>query len=209
MGTNPTSPRPYRRDHPAGAFHWLKADPRPGVEIDIRQLPLGQDPRRLARDWKQLEQVFGITRPTEQQHQQQAARDKAGTAGLRLYVCPRISWPKTATQPQEREEEEEEEEEEEGPRAELARHLREEADDWQHNRTWLHEALLRSCPHSRMMPRQGYMLDAETFERMERLPCTALGMWLFPAEALKEPTIVQRLYFDVSAVRPGLFLFEV
>jgi hypothetical protein len=55
-----------RRDHPAGAFHWLEADPRPGVEIDIQQLPLGQDPQLLARGWKQLEQAFGITRPTEQ-----------------------------------------------------------------------------------------------------------------------------------------------
>jgi hypothetical protein len=52
-----------RRDHPAGAFHWLEADPRPGVEIDIQQLPLGQDPQLLARGWKQLEQAFGITRP--------------------------------------------------------------------------------------------------------------------------------------------------
>ncbi|KAK4232799.1 hypothetical protein C8A03DRAFT_39567 [Achaetomium macrosporum] len=212
-----------RRDHPAGAFHWLEADPRPGVEIDIQQLPLGEDPRMLARDWKQLEQVFGVTRPTEHQHQhqEQAARDdKAQTTGPRLYVCPRIRWPKyereellqqnrnrTATPPQE---EEEQEKEEEWPwRAELARHLREEAKDWLHSRMWFHEAVRGAFPHW-SIPRHGDVLDAETFQRMERLPCLAIGMWLFPAEAFdKEPTNPRRFCFDVSPVRPGLFLFEL
>ena len=52
-------------------------------------------------------------------------------------------------------------------------------------------------------------MDAETFERMERLPCTAIGMWLFPAEAFGELTDVRQVAFDMSAVRPGLFLFDV
>ncbi|KAK3902842.1 hypothetical protein C8A05DRAFT_43825 [Staphylotrichum tortipilum] len=154
-----------RREHPAGAFHWLDADPRPGVDIDIRQLPLGDDPRLLVRGWKQLEML---------------AMEENGGGGV-----------------------------EPGPRAELARHLREEAADWQHSRTWLHETDLRIFPRSIMMPKQGYVLDTETSESMERLPCTAIGLWLFPAEAFKQPTYSPRLLFDLSPARPGLFLFEV
>ncbi len=56
-----------------------------------------------------------------------------------------------------------------------------------------------------MVPRQGSLMDAEMFERMERLPCTAIGMWLFPAEAFGEPTNVRKAVFDMSAVNPGLF----
>jgi hypothetical protein len=45
---------------------------------------------------------------------------------------------------------------------------------------------------------------------MEKMPCLAVGMWLFPAEAFdKEPTNPRRLAFDVSPVRPGLFLYEL
>lgn len=196
-------PLARRYHHPAGAFHWLDADPRPGVDVDIRQMPLGLDPRDLTRDWKQLEQAFGVTRPTEQQQQQE--NNKAGTAGPRLYICPRIYWPW-----EQGGDEEEDDDEESGPRAKLARHLREEADDWQHRRTWLHEAFRRSSPNAHIMPRQGYVLDAETFEEMERLPCTAVGMWVFPVEAFKEPTVPRRFCFDMSAAgRPGLFLFQV
>ena len=46
-------------------------------------------------------------------------------------------------------------------------------------------------------------------EVMEKLPCTAIRMWLFPAEAFKEPTDLRRFCFDVRAASPGLFLFEV
>ncbi|KAK4245880.1 hypothetical protein C7999DRAFT_33737 [Corynascus novoguineensis] len=62
-------------------------------------------------------------------------------------------------QPKEEEEKEEEEgkeeEDEEGLRAELAMHLREEADNWQHNRTFLHETFLRISPTWRMAPHAG------------------------------------------------------
>ena len=44
-----------RRDHPAGAFRWLDADPRPGVDVDIQNMPLGDDPREIARGWRLLE----------------------------------------------------------------------------------------------------------------------------------------------------------
>jgi hypothetical protein len=60
-----------------------------------------------------------------------------------------------------------------------------------------------------MMPRHGSLVDAETFARMESAPSTAIGMWLFPPEAFKEPTHVVQNVFDLSTVRPGLFLFEV
>ncbi|KAL2170620.1 hypothetical protein VTG60DRAFT_4633 [Thermothelomyces hinnuleus] len=58
-----TSPL-YRRGHPTGAFHWLRADPRPGVEIDLRQVPLDLfvDTDHLSRSWEELERAFGITR---------------------------------------------------------------------------------------------------------------------------------------------------
>lgn len=205
-----------RREHPAGAFHWLDADPRPGVDIDIRQLPLADDPRLLARGWKQLERAFGITRAAEQQP---GACDLAGDAEPRLYVCPCLTWPKYEREEQLRMnrlgrmqavEENGEEGVAPGPRAELARHLREEAADWQRFRTWLYETYSRIFPCSTMMmPKQGDVLDTETSESMERLPCTAIGLWLFPAEAFKQPTYSPRLLFDLSPARPGLFLFEV
>ncbi|KAK3901058.1 hypothetical protein C8A05DRAFT_45206 [Staphylotrichum tortipilum] len=205
-----------RREEPAGAFHWLDVDPRPGVEIDIRQLPLGEDPLLLVLGWKQLERAFGITRAAEQQP---GGCDMAGDVEPRLYVCPRLTWPKHGREEQLRinrrggmptVEENGEEGVEPGPRAELARHLREEAAEWQHRRTWLHETYSRifNCPIM-MMPKQGYLLDTETSESMERLPCTAIGLWLFPAEAFKQPTYSPRLLFDLSPARPGLFLFEV
>jgi hypothetical protein len=46
---------------------------------------------------------------------------------------------------------------------------------------------------------------------MEKAPSTAIGMWLFPAEAFKEPDslYLPKCIFDMSTARPGLFLFEV
>ena len=200
-----------RREDSAGAFHWLDADPRPGVDVDIRRLWLGEDPDLIVGAWQRLEKAFGITRVAE------GGCDMAGDAGPRLHVCPRLLWPKyemQVLQQMERQattlamEEDEAEGGESGPRAELARHLREEAAEWQQTRTRLHERFSRVCPAVVSMPRQGYVLDTETFEAMERLPCTAIGLWLFPVEALKEP-IGDELCFDLSPVRPGLFLFEV
>jgi len=153
----------------------------------------------------------------------------ARDADPRLYICPRLTWPKyereellrmnrSATRfglpmsPAGRMLAMEENGGggvESGPCAELARHLREEAEDWQRFRTWLHETESRIFRRSIMMPKQGYVLDTETSESMERLPCTAIGLWLFPAEAFKQPTYSPRLLFDLSPAPPGLFLFEV
>ena len=47
------------------------------------------------------------------------------------------------------------------------------------------------------------------FEAMEKLPCTAIGMWLFPAEAFPPPANLQLISFNMAAVHPGLFLFQV
>ncbi|KAK4101272.1 hypothetical protein N658DRAFT_507219 [Parathielavia hyrcaniae] len=108
-----------------GALRWLETDPRPGVEVDLQQVALADDPRELARAWKRLEEAFGITAEDE---------------------------------------------------------------DWLRARKWLSD-IHAPCP---LMARHGWRMDAETFGRMERLPCTAVGMWLFPLEALKKPTIIQR-----------------
>ena len=65
--------------------------------------------------------------------------------------------------------------------------------------------------HDGKLPKYGYQSpeDTEMLERMEKLPYTAIGMWLFPAEAFKDPFIPRRFCFDLREARPGLFLFEV
>lgn len=71
-----------RRGHPTGGFHWLTADPRPGVKIDLRQLPLNADPRFISRGWCHTEK-------------QQTAREN-NHGGLRFYICPIQRWPNQA-----------------------------------------------------------------------------------------------------------------
>ena len=171
-----------RRGLPTGAFHWLTADPRPGVEIDLRQLPLHVDPRDVFRDWCQLELAFGISRT------QRATR-------FRFYICPTLSWLA--------QHDAEEEQEEVWSRGELAGFLEREAEFWFKECGWY--ASLLGLPKYEY----AYREDTEMLEAMKKLPCTAIGMWLFPAEAFKEPTIPHRLCFDVRTARPGLFLFEV
>ena len=143
----------------------------------------------------------------------------AGDAEPRLYVCPRLPWPKHEREKQLRMnrlgrmpavEEDGEKGVAPGPRAALARHLREEAADWQRFRTWLHGTYSRMFRCSiTMIPKPSDVLDTETSERMERPPCTAIGLWLFPAEAFRQLTYSLQLLFDLSPARPGLFLFEV
>lgn len=176
-----------RQGHPTSAFHWHESDPRPGVQLDLRQVPFADDPRNFTRSWELLEQAFGITK-----------EQRAGSE-FQFYICPAIRWPQrqlvgiNTVQ------------EQGGTREELAKHLQWEADYWLRNRKFIGDKLYRG----RMYPRHGQMIDAETFEMMEKVPCTAVGMWLFPPEAFKEPTILRRFCFDLSAVKPGLFLFEV
>lgn len=182
-----------RRGHATGAFHWLPADPRPGVEIDLRQLPLCNDPRRLARGWERLEQAFGIT------EEQRTARGDDSEGGFRFYICPHIAW--SGPQPVDGVAGEEKE----GWREELEQHLQFEADEWFRQRKWLTEVF----GYPNMIPEHGQMMDAGTFRMMQKVPCTAMGIWLFPPGAFQKPTNPGRFCFDVSAVRPGLFLFEV
>jgi hypothetical protein len=131
--------------------------------------------------------------------EQRAARDsRIGGDGFRFYICPTVRWPgrhpmHDASPPAE-----------EGSREELARHLRVEA------RLWLSEReFISQTGPGHVMPKHGTMIDAETFDMLEKAPSLAIGMWLFPPEAFKQPTIVQRFCFNVSDVRPGLLLFEV
>jgi hypothetical protein len=177
-----------RRDNPAGAFSWLETDPRLGVELDLRILPFTTDPRPCARYWAKLERAFGIG-------------ERAKDEGFCFYICSSINWPGHQYQMLGQE----------GSREELTQHLRCEEADWLFIRQHIWDITRRIMPGSRLFPRHGPFVDAETFEMMEKAPSTAIGMWLFPAEAFTEPN---RLYlpkcvFDMSAARPGLFLFEV
>jgi hypothetical protein len=180
-----------RRGAPAGAFNWFETDPRPGVELDLSQVPLSSDPRCLARAWGELEKAFGVER-------RRTSTDNDDN--FAFYICPTLPWPSSGQLmpgsvqrlP-------------EGSREELAEHLRQEAEEWDRGR----EFISGLFPPGYEMPRHGAIVDAETFEVMERAPSTAVGMWLFTPDAFEEPTNVQRSCFNVSAVRPGLLLFEV
>ena len=194
-----------RRSHPTGAFHWLQEDPRPGVEMDLRQITPYFDPQYLVGGWRGLEQAFGIT------GEHQAAAGTKSDGGLRLYVCltmhhwwhdqeqrRRLRGMSTSTLPGEGE----------GPRAELATYLRDEAAQWLADRRYVTDFIRRHAPDVCIVPRHGCVTDAETFERMERLPCTAVGMWLFPTRAFEKMANPRRMCFDASAARPGLILFD-
>ncbi len=93
-------------------------------------------------------------------------------------------------------------------RDELARYLQLEAEVWASQRRFL-----SGHGGTRMIPKYSYdsQEEAELFEMMEKLPCTAIGMWLFPVEVFPEPPEPPARYvpsFKV-AVRPGLLLFQV
>ena len=193
-----------RHGHPTGSFRWFQADPRPGVELDLRQLSISDNPHGLLQDWRQLKHDFGVT-------SSRPAAVVVFPGGCRLYICPAQRWPSqsmpgadgavawTPTL--------EDEMEERWSREELARHLQWEAEDWLEQR-WFGASTFGS---THPMPK--YCADsqeeANLFEAMERLPCTAIGMWLFPAEAFPQLTQTQTFTFDISTVRPGLFLFRV
>jgi hypothetical protein len=132
-----------------------------------------------------MEKAFGITEPERVS---------------RLYICPSLDWhdrgcmgrwqdpPVLAWS-----------------RADLDRHLEEEANDWVSKRQFASKCF----PGGLHIPTHGTMVDAKTFERLGSAPTTALGMWLIPAEAFKEPKNPAISLFNVSAVRPGLLLFDV
>ena len=183
-----------RRGNPTGAFHWLTADPRPGVDIDLRQVPFDTDPRFIWQGWCELERLWGITEA------QRAVRQQ-NHGGFRFYICPSQHWPeddRTGTVGAE------DEIEEVWSRNELAQSLQVEEEDWAEERNFI-------AGPGRNLPKYGWQSpeDAEMLESMEKLPCTAIGMWLFPAEAFGVSFIPRRFCFDVRDARPGLFLFEV
>jgi hypothetical protein len=187
----------HRRGRPTGAFHWLPADPRPGVEIDLRQVPVGEDPDVMARDWRRLEHAFGIT------EQERASREES-PGRFRMYFCPtQDRWPIWRPRPVCTVDKEGEV----WSRDELAHHLKCEAERWREmclpDTGSCNPTLLKYDCRSRE--------DVEMLEMMEQLPCTTIGMWLFPIEALTERKITREgtLCFDASAMKPGLFLFEV
>ena len=194
-----------RRGNTTGAFHWFEVDPRPGVELDLRQLMLSDGPSTILQGWRQLEQAFGITK------EQQAARENDHpSSGFRLYICPSQTWPTSLTRrmnestPFNRRGEEDEAKVV-WSRDELAQYLQQEAEDWVRERKFLSGP---GC--TGMIPKYSYDSpeEAEMFEMMEKLPCTAIGMWLFPAEVFPEPPVPHLPSFKV-AIRPGLLLFQV
>ncbi len=191
-----------RRGLAAGAFDWLETDPRPAVDVDLKQISLSRDPRPLAHGWKKLEKAFGI-------------RERAKDSDFRLFICPTLRWsPRHILPPGQSFAPGQPYPPPKWSRVELAQHLREEAKDWLTKRQLadrLLSFLTQVGPFTgiRNIPRHGVMVDAETFEMWERTPTTAVGMWLFPAEAFKESKNVRSNLFDVSDVRPGLVLFEL
>lgn len=192
-----------RRGQPAGLFDWFDADPRPGLELDLLQLPLQQDPRSIARGWETLESAFGVT------NEQRAAREKDGH-DFRFYICPTQNWPSFVLRMADgttRDVGAMFEEGEEWSRDGLALYLQSEAEGWARER----ESLARLAGRATAFPKYADTSPEATamFEQMEKLPCTAVGMWLFPADAFKESTEPDMFHFNVSSVRPGLFLFNL
>ncbi|ROW04585.1 hypothetical protein VMCG_05055 [Cytospora schulzeri] len=172
-----------------GGFDWLETDPRPVVQFDLDQVPLNRDPRCIVRAWKSFKTAFGVEGRT--------STDNEGE--ISFYICPTLSWARSILQIPE-----EARRPPEGSREELAEHLRQEAEDWDRGREFI-SALLSG----HKVPRHGWIVNTETFEMMERTANTAVGKWLFPVNALRDPTDVRRSCFDLSAVRPGLILYEL
>lgn len=188
-----------RRGTPTGAFLWLESDPRPGLDFDLRQVALRYDIPPLREAWKKLEQAFGI-------------ENRSPDGRFHVYVCPSVKWllPRPQVPPRD----------EEVPsgnlRMDLALHLRRESEDWDRARR-SHDSFMRRleaafgpCPPT---PRHGTVVSAETFEMLERTPCMAIALWLFPIEEFKPCSrpyrdTAPRVDLSVNSP-PGLFLFEV
>jgi hypothetical protein len=173
-----------RRGNPTGTFDWLDSDPRLGVQLDLRRVALDNDPRRVARAWEKLEKAFGLER----------IAISTDDNNLSFYICPSICWPGQSQLGAEVQYLPE------GSREELAEYLRREAKHWDNMRSLFSSPVME-------IQRNG-MIDAEMFERMEREPSTAVGLWLFRADKFEEPQDIARFCWNLSAARPGLLLFE-
>lgn len=80
-----------RRGAPVSNFHWFEGDPRPGLELDLLQLPFSDDPRGIVEGWRRLESAFGIT------EEQRTGREKH-PKDCHVYICPTHDWPAQAMQ---------------------------------------------------------------------------------------------------------------
>ncbi|KAK4033117.1 hypothetical protein C8A01DRAFT_19911 [Parachaetomium inaequale] len=183
----------HRRGLPAAAFDWLEADPRPGIEFDLCQLSIPCDMRGLARGWERLEGAFGIGKRAEGDE-------------FRFYICPAVDWTLTVG----RKSDSWMPAQASTLRAELAQYLREHAKIGYAKRQFSARLLKESGrTHAGGIQMHRTMVDAETFESLQSEPRTTAGMWLFPANTLQDADYTRSTISDVSAVRPGLLLFEV
>ncbi|KAH6641791.1 hypothetical protein F5144DRAFT_564898 [Chaetomium tenue] len=190
----------HRRVYSMGSFHWFDTVPRPGAKLDLRQLPLEDDPHPLLAAWKRMERAFGITK------KQRAARNNnnsnnnniSGGDGFRFYICPPVNWPACPSWSQWRHHPSLAKL---GFRAECPRY---EAGGWLSQL----KSISQSTPEY-IIPKHGLMIDAKTSEIM-KAPGQAIGIWLFSFKAFQQPTLTfpPAASFKVSAVHPGLFLFE-
>ncbi len=203
----------------ATAVRWLDADPRrdsPEAQADLRRLPLRHDFSFCATSWARMERRFGV-------------RERAKDDPFRFYMCMTHDWrrpteyagvargtsPMRPGYPL-------------GPeweRSSLAKYIREEEEQWasackrrSSGGETAGAGLLAQAPSP--SPQQGLVADAVSTTPSERgeaaIPTPAVGMWLFPPEAIMEAKEARRgspwapdPEFDMSAARPGLILFEV
>ncbi|KAK3898954.1 hypothetical protein C8A05DRAFT_18535 [Staphylotrichum tortipilum] len=173
------------------AVHWLASDPRVSVAFDLGYLSLAADPGVLWRSWEGLEKAFGVA-------QTPAA---AGGGGFKFYICPTADWVSEIGS----RDGEGATEEEKGLRTLLAAYLRDENEDWRRQRRWQSAGV----QFQSMSLDTSSVADAATFWRMQEVPSTAVGMWLFAPEAFNRCLDPGRCNFNVSAAKPGLLLFDV
>ena len=178
--------RVVRSGSPTGGFRWFEADPRPGVEHDLTQVFFHHNPAGYAVDWKNIERAFGI-------------EERAKRQSFDFYICPSVDWTDASSlrirnfTP--------------GSREELAYLLAEDKDHWKGAMSFWRETMFKGVGP----PDHGCIIDEETFARMERLPSTAVGWWVFRPDAFTQPVTwhsVAAIYRNLSAW-PGLIMFEL
>ncbi len=188
-----------RAGHAAGAFRWLDADPRPGVELDISKVWTTDNPATLAQAWGQLERGFGITEADR------AAREQAAHGGLELHFCLVQRWhfPQNEV-------------EDVWSREALARRFQYDVSHWYaFTKGGRGEG---NGPDERLQAYHGSkgQMDQgppEGAGAEMSVPRDAIGMWIVPGQALKVPEEQPHDVFTLLQVtcgtRPRLLLFEV
>ncbi|KAK8035206.1 hypothetical protein PG993_010201 [Apiospora rasikravindrae] len=147
-------------------FDWLEHDPRP-VQPDLEQLPFDKDPRRFYYNWRCLEDSLGVIRRQTASHP------------FHFYVCVANQVPRF------------EQIDEEGkamarsPLTKSAVRQQVHRERWSEAIEW--EATsrpdVRCLGHGQAVPDPGSLLEEGRRKQRERGATTALGMWIFPAEA--------------------------